>query len=226
MRIVALLGFVSTGVASAVTYQLDDGTGESGLGGFGSETIFLNSFTSAAGGEYINQISIAFGSNIGGGMPSDYNGRPIMLHVWSDPNDDGVPDDAVLETSQADVISNFTATDGAATATVFVDFPLLSSVYIPAGERFFVGVQTYDAASVYAPARDETSSQNNSWIYRWFGATPGAAGMMSAAPSKQNYNDTFGGNALIRATGAAIPEPGLLGLFALGGFALGLRRRR
>ncbi len=197
-----------------VSYFLDDGTGESGFGGFGTTTVWLNSFESVAGGEHINEVSISFGA--AGADPSIYNGLAIGLYIWSDPDDDGIPDDAVLEASTNGVISDFTNTS-ISTSTGFVDFTFDNSVEITAGETFFVGMSLYiPSASVFGPARDTGTSEGRSWIYRWNSDNPNAANAMSTADVQNNYDDIFGGNAMIRAGGqaTAVPESSAFALVA------------
>lgn len=213
-------------VAADVSYNLDDGSGESGLGGFNQTKIWMNSFTSSSGGEFIKTVSISFGA--GGADPATYNGQSIGIYIWSDPTNDGNPTDAVLEASMSGVISNFTNTSGGA-ATVFVDFTFPTSTYIAAGDVFFVGMSNYSTSNVFGPARDTGTSVGLSWIYSWNGDVQAAAAAdPSSALGKQNYDSILGGNAMIRAIGSvsAIPEPStyavLTGLAALG---LCVRRR-
>lgn len=226
--VIAVLGLAPSLMSAATsTYSLDDGSGEAGFGGFATTTIWMNSFTSQAGAEYINGVSISFGAN--GGDPSTYNGLAIGVHVWSDPNNDGNPNDAILLQSGTGVISDFTNTSGGA-STGYVDFTLDSVAHIAAGNGFFVGMSMYYSQSVFGPARDTTSDEGRSWMYRWNGdVTSTAPDNMSTAPTKQNYDDVFGGNAMIRATGldaAPVPEPSVLSLFGIGAVAFLFRKKR
>lgn len=208
--------------AQASTYFLDDGTGESGLGGFGSTNLWMNSFTSTAGMETITTVSVNFGD------VSNFNqdGNSVVARIYSDPNDDGNPIDAVLEASVAGVVS-------ASNTDTYIDFALAGGIVIPAGEVFFAAVSLLNGVSSnqnnFGPARDTNTSEGRSWIAVWGQAQTLDFGDLSTAFSVRNYNDVFspnGGNATIRAIG--IPEPvtgGLLG-FATATFLLLRRRRR
>ncbi|SHJ60181.1 PEP-CTERM protein-sorting domain-containing protein [Rubritalea squalenifaciens DSM 18772] len=210
--------------AASTSYFLDDGTGESGLGGYGTTTVWLNSFTSQAGAEYIQKVSISFGGS--GANPTTYNGMAFGVHVWSDPNNDGNPDDAVLLESGSGVISDFSNTSNGA-STGFVEFTLDSAAYIASGNSFFVGMSMYFNQNVLGPARDTSSNEGRSWMYRWNGDVANSApGSMSTALNKNNYDDILGGNAMIRAEGvSSVPEPSSSVLFGLTG-AIGLMRRK
>jgi hypothetical protein len=203
---VPLLLLVAAADLQATTYKVDDDTGESGFGGFGETFYWVNGFTSQAGAENIHQVQISFGAS--GATPSTYNGKAIHIAIWSDPNDDGNPDDAVLEGHTTGVISGFVNTIDT-TATAFANFDFSSGVTIPAGEKFFVGFGYYlSGNSVFGAARDSSSSgQGNSWAMRWNFDNPDAYAEMSTATTKQNFDTVFGGNAMIRAIGQSPPTP-------------------
>ncbi len=87
------------------TYMIDDGTAENNLGvGFkGGDLIVLNEFAVIPGSETINSVSIAWGSPV---FPDpSLNGLPYTVALWSDPNGDGDPTDAVLLTTSSGVVA-------------------------------------------------------------------------------------------------------------------------
>ncbi len=216
--ILGCLGCVLVGSAEAGGYALDDGTGESGLGGFGSTDLWLNSFVSVAGMERITTVT----ANFGDASNTSQDGDMVTAYLYSDPNNDGNPFDAVLEASVAAMVS-LSNTD------TYIDFLLpAGGVTIPVGDTFFVGVSKSNLNSNFGPARDTTTSEGRSWNARWFGGADFTD--LSTAPSLRNYDEIFapaGGNATIRAVGVAVPvpEPGALAL-VVAAVPLGLRRRR
>jgi len=102
-------------------YQLDNGeTSTKFLGGWSADYIALNHFTVAAGLETIDSISVGLGPF----------GNPSKVFIYSDPNGDKNPDDAV---KLAEVATNLTGTSGLAS----VD--LVNPVTLNVGDNFFVG---------------------------------------------------------------------------------------
>ena len=79
-------------------YMLDDGTSENSIGlTAGGEIVCLNEFAVIPGSETITSINIAWGTPA---FPDpSLNGLPYTVAVWSDPNGDGSPTDAVLLTT-------------------------------------------------------------------------------------------------------------------------------
>jgi hypothetical protein len=88
---------------------------------------FGNHFTAVAGGQTIESISIAW---------SGFGGDPITVKLWSDPNGDGNPNDALLLSSVAGVTANPNNVLGPALFTTY-DIP---DVTLFVGQSFFVGV--------------------------------------------------------------------------------------
>ena len=72
-----------------------------------SMAIWFNQFDVIPGQTTITSIEIAWGSPF---LPSQIDGLPIKVGIWSDPNNDGNPSDAVLLASFAGTIQH-SATD-------------------------------------------------------------------------------------------------------------------
>ena len=121
-------------VAPFAIYQLDDGTMENSVG-FGNglqnfESLWFNQFDVIAGQTSITTVSVAWGTPI---FPDpSLNGMPVTIAVWSDPNGDGNPSDAVLLGSVAGTIQN-------AGTDTFVDYTFSPPVDVSAFSSFFVG---------------------------------------------------------------------------------------
>ncbi len=120
------------------TYMIDDGTMENGVG-FGNglqnfESIWLNQFNVIPGATQISAVEVAWGTPA---FPDpSNNGTPVTIGVWSDPNGDGTPFDAVLLGSVAGTIQN----EGTDTFVVYTFSP---PVDLPPGATsFFVGDMT------------------------------------------------------------------------------------
>jgi hypothetical protein len=104
-------------------YVLDDGTNESQLGiSGGGPLAWLNHFTVQKGAETIDAVLAAWGVG------------PVTVAVWSDPNDDGQPHDAVLLTLLEDVPLTFPI--GGPLRTIEIPPTYVGE----AGESFYVGL--------------------------------------------------------------------------------------
>ncbi len=182
----------------ASTYMIDDGTAEDGVG-FGTddqnfEALWFNQFDVIPGQETIASVSIAWGSPV---LEDDINGTPVIIAIWSDPNGDGNPGDALLLGSTPGTIVN-------AGTDTFVTYPFSPPVTLPAGATsFFVGDET---PMNNGPRHFHQGLDQNSILYRqsW------VAAMTTGGPVDINnisHNDFLGivddfglpGNWLIRA---------------------------
>ena len=188
-------------------YELDDGTMENSVG-FGNglqnfESLWFNQFDVIAGQTSISTVSVNWGTPL---FPDpSQNGTPVTIAVWSDPNGDGSPTDAVLLGSVAGTVQN-SSTD------TFVDYTFSPAVDVSAFSSFFVGDMTpmNNGPELFFQGIDQTSNpQRRSWI----------AAMSSGGPVDLNNpgnNDFLGliddfgipGNWGIRAdTGDTTPTP-------------------
>jgi hypothetical protein len=149
-------------------YQYDDGTAESwlipGLSGSDGqpEAIFLEHFEVIPGQNVINSIAVAWGSEVGT-PPDRLNGQPVTLGIWSDPNNDGQPDDAVLLGWVESVVSE-------ANTDTFITYTFNRPVTISDG-GFFLGFKTPAIRHAFAHGRgdsfagiDTTSSAGEAWM--------------------------------------------------------------
>jgi hypothetical protein len=172
----------------ASTYQIDDGSAEDAIGlTAGGDTICLNEFAVIPGSENISSVSIAWGTPAF--FDPTLDGLPYTVAIWSDPNGDGDPGDAVLLTTASGVVSD-QGTD------TFITTSLSASI---STSNFFVGFLITQGAGQFPAAFDESSPINNrSYI----------AGGASGNINNLNDNDlpvapieSFGlfGNWLIRA---------------------------
>ena len=178
--------------------MIDDGTAEDAAG-FGSglqnfEALWFNQFDVIPGQETIASVSIAWGTP---NFVDDINGTPVIIAIWSDPNGDGDPSDAVLLGSTTGTIVN------AATDT-FVTYPFSQPVTLPAGATsFFVGDET---PMNNGPEHFYQGIDKNSILYRqsWVAAMSSGAPADLEHPGRNDFIgivDDFGlpGNWLIRA---------------------------
>ena len=204
-------------------YIVDDGTAEAGLGiGGDSHIVHLNAFQAVAGQLTVNTIDIAFGNP----AVAATDGAAIGYHLWTDPNNDGNPDDAQLFFSGTGTISS-------ANTDTFVSFAT-PDFNLNVGDYFFVG---YDSntngggGANFTAARDTTNPVGQSWIAgNSDGVTDldlnnlGGAGIAVAELS--TIDPTFAGNWLIRADFTEpVPEP-TSGFLLLGLGTVMLRRKR
>lgn len=188
--------------AFALTYALDDGSGEYGVGYSGSpggNLIWANQFVVVPGANLITAISVAFGPQYT--TFTNLNGVSVTASLWSDPNGDGNPSDAVLLSSVVGTVANY-FTD------VFNVYDIPDTVV--AGS-FFAAVSLSDPGSAYPARIDQESVPTQSWYNTSTDLQNGSANI-------------WGGNWMIRAEGgpaAPVPEPatmlllgsGLLGLW-------------
>lgn len=145
-----------TAATDTTTYLWDDGTAEDALGlTAGGTMLFLNDFTVANGAEYISEVSAVIGPTIPGGTS-------FTMMVYDDPNNDGVPGDAVLIRTVEGTVAN----QG---EYVFQTLSVLDQagqpVYVgAAGDHFFVAAMVSAASGLYPAAIDQSSSAGHSWL--------------------------------------------------------------
>jgi hypothetical protein len=195
-----------------VLYSVDDGTAEDsvGIGGAGtSDVVFLNRFNVAAGGEFINSISIAFGTPTAADTMA-YNGRAIQVLLYGDP-DGGSTTNATLLQNVAGVISS-SGTD------TFVTYNIPSTLVTGS---FLVGFAAFDQpnGNSYLIGWDNQVPHTSNTSFAGFAVSPANLDLNNLGALGGNYNTAEGfglpGNWLIRANGTPVPGPGALALLGL-----------
>src|SRR6476619_4168021 len=138
------------------TYSIDDGTAEDSVGlTNGGNLLVLNSFPVSGGNNVITSISIAWGTPA---FPDPtLNGLPYTVGLWSDPNGDGSPTDAVLLAQAPGIIAQ-QGTD------TFITTPIPPTMVTTT--NFFVGFLITHTAGQFPAAFDETAPTlpNRSWV--------------------------------------------------------------
>ncbi len=128
-------------------YAYDDGKREAGFTLLqAGEIAWLQRFNAYGGSDVISAVWSSFG---------DLNGTAATAYVWEDPDDDGLPDDAVLLASASTSIA-FAGTD------TMIRIPLTTPVAVSG--KFFVGVSVPVPANISMPEVDDSEFPNWSWI--------------------------------------------------------------
>src|SRR5688500_1919205 len=225
--LVALLG--TAGARAAVVYSVDDGTAELGVGLSppGGSVFFANRFTAVPGGERIEAISVAYG--LPGAPHIARAGTPVQLLLFRDAQGRSTPGDPELLASAPSQVTN----PGTNTFHRVAINPT-----VVAGD-FFVGVMVSNipAEGPFPISFDTTSPRNRSVAAFYF--TPQTVARLdtmtydpSRTSSSEGNMDTGAfvrvtdGNFMVRAEGAAVPEPSAAGAAVLAAGALALRRGR
>jgi len=212
----SIFGLFAPQTTVAQTYTLDDGTAESAVGQGASTGSFtfvsLNSFAISGGNNLINAISIAWGSPFQGNSTST-NGLSYTAVLWSDPNGDGSPADAVVLATVGGTVTN------ANTNTFITSFITPTAVLTP---NFFVGFVITATTNQFPAAFDNTAPTfaNRSFI----AFNPANINNLSNALTLESLGPTFAGNWLIRAD--AVPEPSTYALIVLGLAGLAFLKNR
>jgi hypothetical protein len=209
---------------NAFVYSVDNGNLNNQIG-FGVDVrefdlLWLNSFTIQTGGEVISSISVAYGTS----NPTN-DGVPTEVILFSDPNNNGNPDDAVvLQTAISQITNPGTG--------IFSVVPITPTNFA-VGDGFFIGVLARNLVGGSLPAGIEQGSPILSNRSFFFASV--AQGNNPLIPLNQNdlFNNNFAagavenlgagfeGNWLIRANEPVTPIPfefsPVLGLSVVGG---------
>jgi hypothetical protein len=221
LRTLVLAAFFSAACGASAQYVLDDGTAENAFG-FGTATsnagsIWLNQFSILPGQNIISSLSIAWGAP-SSTSNANVNGLPMQALIYSDPNGDGNPNDAILLSSVAGTIQS-------AGSNTFVTYQFGAPVTITT-TGFFVGYFvpefTIAGARQFFAAVNTTAGTFNAARSFLFGMSDGSDPDITTLSNNDfgGSNSSLGinGNWLVRAN--AIPEPGSFVLFGLGGLGL------
>jgi hypothetical protein len=163
-----------SGGYSVNNYIYDDGTSEnatkiwSGVGTWGV-SCWMNEFDAVGGSDTITKISVAFGSGM---FPNNQPtiGAVCNVGIWSDPNQDGNPNDGIMIGQQAGTITVL--------GDAFQTFTLTTPVSVTG--KFFAGAWMANAPTTplggtngeYNAAIDQTSGPNNrAWLCGTGGTT-------------------------------------------------------
>ena len=142
-------------------YQYDDGTSENavaiGTGVTAIEALWFNQFAVIPGANVIGSVDIAWGTPANSTPASQLNGTPVTIAIWSDPNGDGNPSDAVLLGSVPGTVQD-------ANTDTFITYTFPTAVTVP-GTSFFVGDMTPANNSVepFIESLDQNTSAGKSW---------------------------------------------------------------
>jgi hypothetical protein len=144
--------------AATERYELlwDDGSSENSLGlTCDCEMCWLAHFTTASPG-IVQGIKTCFGTPHYPGSSGVSAGQNVRVYVWSDPNDDGDPADAVF-LSEATGVANGGSIDTDVFQTIAISQPVNGS--------FFVGASVFTLAGGYPAPMDENGPQHNqAWV--------------------------------------------------------------
>lgn len=185
-----------TAPLSAQTLGYDDGSGTNVNTGATSSLWLVRYATPAPGSTQVSGLSAAFGPDTNPGFP---NGQALTFGIWSDPNGDGNPSDAVLLDSGSALTANVTT--GA-----FVDFTFSSPVTVNT-TNFFVGYYMPAAPGSYIYYDPDNSLPNTTWLL----IAPSDTSNLANNPSGNTFDlTTFSpGVGMIHAQlgVTAVPEP-------------------
>jgi hypothetical protein len=147
------------------SHQYDDGTCENSVGWTdGGEMCWIHGFDAdEVGVPFVSGVSTAYGCPAYPGM-SPGNGTVCTVHVWEDPDDDGIPDDAVLLASKSTTVMNVDK-------NVLNDVAL--SVPVPVSGKFFVGCSLDHGAGQFVAPRDLNHTPFHELNKAWVAGNPG-----------------------------------------------------
>jgi hypothetical protein len=187
--------------AGATVLAVDDGTWEDSISSGGGITLIVfNQFTGTGS---VTDVQVDWSTVA--------DGSAFTLGVWSDPNEDGNPDDAVLLTSMAGFTSNGT---NATPNAIFNNYDITDT---PVTGSFFVGYGITLAAYGAIASFDTTNSQEKSWVY---------FGDLNDVTPAIHIAGEGSGNFLIRPNLEPVPEASsAMALLATFGLLAGRRRR-
>ena len=221
LRALIVAAFLSASALTQAQYILDDGTAENAFG-FGTATsnagsIWLNQFSVLPGQNVISSLSIAWGSP-GSASNPNINNLPMQALIYSDPNGDGDPTDAILLSSVAGTIQS-AGTQTFITYTFGVPVPVLTTGFFVG---YFVPEFIINNARQFFAAVNTTPTTFNATRSFLFGMSDGSEPDISTLGNNDvggaNSDLGINGNYLVRAN--AIPEPASVMLFGLGGLGL------
>jgi hypothetical protein len=156
------------------TYAIDDGTMENAFS-FATPNHTIANQYDAGGGRVIGAIAVAFNDSM-------QQGDPVTVYLWDDPNNDGLPADAVLLASAGGVIGASSINNAKLGTAIFDVFPITPTAV---SGSFFVGAAT--STGGFPATIDSTAPVlNRGWMTSALGTINGA-------------QVVIGGNLMVRA---------------------------
>ena len=219
LALTSCLSFSLLASASAITYSIDSGAPVGAVGDTSATwaAAAVNHFTVVAGGQNIQSVSVLFGASPISPASNLVGGEPFTVVVWSDPNGDGNPADALVLSSATGTITTFDDN------VTFQTTPI-SALGLSVGQSFFAGVYFNAIGNKRPVAASGPGSPGESWV-AYNAASPLDLNDLDAANAFGLLGTVAGSPgivAMVRANG--VPEPAS---FTLAGIAaLGLLRRR
>ena len=181
-------------------YQRDDGVAENSIGlTAGGDLFWMSRYTALANQNLITQIRIAFGT------PQSLNGHAVTAFLWSDPNNDGSPADAMVLAQASGVISGANATVPINSPT-FVAFDIPDTA-VPVGSNFFVGAGDAPRRRVSRRRRSNRAAARRQPELGCLGGRRRGNPNALASVTDLSTIPTLNGDLLIRADGSPVPEP-------------------
>ena len=193
--------FSETEAASTGTfaYTIDDRNSETGIGrdeaGIGSlnfgDLMWLNQFTVFPEANVIKAISLAWGTPV---RPAfTISGKPIIVALYQDPNDDGDPSDAVLLATASAQVTN-------PNTDQFVTVPIAPTTV---SGSFFVGALfpnlPFLTSPWVAPLDTTEPMENRSWFTTAAGGSFNIDNLSANGTLTLTEDAGFSGNWLLRA---------------------------
>jgi len=174
-----LLAFAATASHALLQYKWDNGTPQFSTPAYAHQ-ILLIGFQASAPNTTIRSIDFK-------SFWTGNNNKGVNFYLWTDPNNDGNPNDAVVQRTAS---------------TTLVDAEWHSYAITPitlnAGDWFYVGVGLDDATFAYFLGGTDTQAGNgNSYLYHWSGGNTQPTALNSG------IKETLTANLLLRATGVA-----------------------
>ncbi len=151
-------GVEGTLAASSDEYIYDSGVSTTSVGLCTDDTaqtsiVWAHRFDRIAGAEVLVGVSTTFGTPVFPGASALTAGLAYQVHVWSDPNEDGNPSDAVVLASASGTI------DGGSIDTDVFQTLSIGPVALP--PSFFIGAA---AKGDFPAPLDQTIVNGESWI--------------------------------------------------------------
>ncbi|HVP12559.1 MAG TPA: choice-of-anchor J domain-containing protein [Phycisphaerae bacterium] len=171
-------------------YSVDDGSHEAWLGlRWGGYMAWMNHFQVSDDQGKLLAVEIAYGPF--------YDGSPVTVYVWSDPNQDGNPSDAR-------VLAAVETTVAFSDENIFNWVAIPVTVVGPTGTHFFVGAIAQHWGGQSPASVDMNSSNGQSWIAgsNWSALDPndlGGAPIPAVNVTDPSVGGGMPGNFLIRA---------------------------